>query len=564
MRPGDWLDERLGHRALLRLLLDEPLRGGARWSYVFGSTLVFVLVLQAVTGGLLAAFYAPTATDAWASVAYLQQEVTLGWFIRGLHSTGASAMMILVALHLVQVGVYGAYKRPRELNWWIGLLMMALLFGFALTGYLLPWDEKGYWATQVATSLLGALPAVGPWLRRVLVGGAAYGNLTLTHFYALHVLALPAAMLTLTVVHVALLRKHGITPGWKQTTAELDAATEPFGPSQLFRDFVAMSLVLAILIVAVARSHGVSLEAPADPSATYDARPEWYFLPLYQLLKYFPGRLEVVAAIGAPLIAGGLLFALPLVDRGDVRAPLRRKPFVLAVVSVLVSALALGVASEREDAGNAAFQKFRARARKESERALVLARLGVPAAGGVAVYENDPLNLAHRVYRERCEGCHTYLGAGEKRAPALDGWSSRPWIRAFLTDPENERFYGKTHVRGMKPVKVRGDALDALVEWVYAQGGGSADPALVARGRQVFSDEECADCHADDGTTSGDGVPNLGSRASAGWLRAFLEDPSGPLFFGKKNEMPKLRGKVSGAELDALVHWLRAEREPRP
>lgn len=557
-RLGDWLDERLAHRAFLHVLLDEPVRGGARWAYVFGSTLVFVLVLQAVTGWLLASYYAPSATDAWASVAYLENEVTLGWMIRGLHSAGASAMMILTALHLLQVTVWGAYKRPRELNWWVGLAMMGLLFAFALTGYLLPWDQKGYWATQVATSLIGAAPG-GPWLKRLLVGGAEYGNLTLTHFYALHTLALPAGLFALVGLHVALFRKHGVTASWRRTDAELDAATAPFWPDQLFRDFVAMSIVLALMFAWVWRTHGVGLEAPADPSSSYDARPEWYFLPLYQLLKYFPGRLEVVAALGAPLVAGGLLFALPLVDGGESRHPERRKLFVVAVVSVLVTAIALAAISGREDADNPGYQRFRVRAQKEADRALALARKGVPPSGGVAVYENDPVERSRKLYGERCAGCHVLGGAGERKAPDLDGWSSRAWIRAFLQDPEHERFYGKTKIRGMKPVKVSGAQLDALVEFVWSQGGGGGGAA--EEGRQLFEELSCTDCHETDGKTGeGEGEPNLGGRASAAWIKAFLEDPSAPTFFGKKNDMPKMKGRLDDTDLDALVELLRAER----
>jgi len=180
----DWFDERAGIRALAAGALDEPVPGGARWAYVFGSCLVFLLILQAVTGIVLASFYAPSVTDAWASVAYLNDQLPFGWFVRGLHSAGASAMVAVSIVHLLQVALWGAYKRPRELNWIVGVLLLGLVLAFALTGYLLPWDQKGYWATQVATSLVGAVPLVGHALQTALQGGDAYGNLTLTHFYA--------------------------------------------------------------------------------------------------------------------------------------------------------------------------------------------------------------------------------------------------------------------------------------------------------------------------------------------------------------------------------------------
>jgi ubiquinol-cytochrome c reductase cytochrome b subunit len=435
-----------------------------------------------------------------------------------------------------------------------------LLFAFALTGYLLPWDQKGYWATQVATSLLGAMPAAGPWLKRLVQGGSEYGNLTLTRFYALHTLVLPALMIGGTVVHVALMRRHGVTPGWRK--ADADAAAQPFWPYQLLRDLTAMALVLAVMFALVWRNHGTGLEAPADPGATYDARPEWYFLPLYQLLKYFPGRWEVVAAIGAPLLAGGMLIWVPLADRGPSRDPRQRKRYLAAVLSLLIVAVVLGALAEQQDAGNAGFRRFRAAADQQAARALALARQGVPPAGGTAVYQNDPTHRGRTLFAEKCAGCHVLGGVGERKAPDLDGWSSRGWIAAFLRGPSHERFYGKTKIHGMKPVTVTGRDLEALVEWVWSRGGvEGADVVKMDRGEEVFDEQDCGNCHDVDGTTGyGDGTPNLGGRGSAEWIRAFVADPSGKIFFGKLNEMPKFGSKLSEAELDAVVALLRGER----
>jgi len=564
-RFWDFLDERVGHRALLRAMLDEPVRGGARWAYVFGSCLMFVLVTQAVTGVLLASAYSPSVSAAWASVAYVQREITWGWLVRGLHASGASAMVILCALHLLQVTVWGAYRRPREVNWWIGLLLMLALFAFALTGYLLPWDQRGYWATQVATGLVGATPWLGPWLKALLLGGPEYGNLTLTRFFSLHVIVLPAITATLVIAHVALFRRHGVTPGWRRGDAALDAASQPFWPDQLARDFAAMAVVLAVMLLVVVRGHGAPLEAPADPASAYDARPEWYFLPLYQLLKSFPGRLEWVGALGAPLLAGGLLFLLPLLDRGPTRAPGSRKRFIGAVLLVLLGAAALGMRAELRDRADPGFRRFRARAEREAERALALAAQGVPPAGGVAVYDNDPSQLGRRLYADRCSGCHLYDGQGERKGPDLDGWSSRAWIRDFLRDPEAPRFYGATKVRGMKPVKLAGADLDALVEWIWSQGGeDGSDRALAQRGAELFTESDCDDCHDSGGKGGGNGKPDLGGRASAEWIKAFLSAPQAPRFFDNKNTMTRFAGKLSDGELDALAALLRAERLPPP
>src|SRR2546428_602933 len=149
-----------------------------------------------------------SAAGAWASVAYVQDQMVLGWLVRGLHSAGASAMVVLIVLHMLQVALYGAYKRPREVNWIVGVMLLGLVLGFALTGYLLPWDQKGYWATQVATGIMGSVPGGEP-LRVLLQGGSEYGNLTLTRFYALHVFVLPIGLAVLLGIHLALFRKHG-------------------------------------------------------------------------------------------------------------------------------------------------------------------------------------------------------------------------------------------------------------------------------------------------------------------------------------------------------------------
>ncbi len=562
MSLRDWLDERTGWRALLRGALDEPVPGGARWAYVFGSVLAFLFLVQAATGVVMATCYSPSVTTAWASVAYLQDQMTAGWFVRGLHSAGASAIMIFLGLHMLQVTLWGAYKKPREVNWLVGLLLLGLSFGFALTGYLLPWDQKGYWATQVATSLLGATPLVGRPLQQLVLGGPTYGNLTLTRFYALHVFVLPALTALLIVAHVKLFRRHGVTPSWRLSDEELRKRTAPFWPDQLLRDLVAMAVVLGAMAWWTWKHHGAELEAPADPSSAYDARPEWYFLPLFQLLKYFPGRGEVVAAIGAPLCAGALFLYVVWRDRGDSRDPFARKRFVLPIVALLGGAAWLGVAAVREDARNPTYQKQRERAARDAERTRHLALAGVPPGGGLAVLENDPEWKARRILGERCLGCHVYQGGGEERAPALDGWSSRAWLAGLLREPDAPRYYGKTKVHGMKPVKAEPHEIDALVEYVWQQGGGAADGALAGEGAKLFAAKQCDMCHDVDGATGGD-APNLGGRATADWLRRFLRDPGAPTFFGQKNTMPRFGEKLSPEEIDAVAGLLLREREKR-
>ncbi|HLU67225.1 MAG TPA: cytochrome b N-terminal domain-containing protein [Kofleriaceae bacterium] len=565
-RLGDWLEERTGYRGALRVALDEPVLGGASMAYVFGSVLAFLLLLQMVTGVLLATVYSPSATDAWASVAYIQDQVPLGWFVRGLHSHGASAMVIVAGLHMLQTALYGAYKRPRELNWVVGVLMLGLILAFALTGYLLPWDQTGYWATKVATGIAGTTPAIGEEVQALAQGGNEYGNLTLTRFYALHVLVLPATIGVLFVVHLVLFRRHGVTPHWWLERDALERRARRFWPDQMFRDMVAMAAAFAALVAVNIYTGGAPLDAPADPSTGFDARPEWYFRPLFQALKYFEGTAEHVVALGAPAIVGVLLFALPLIDRGASRCPLRRwKPLAL-LGALAVATGALTVVSLVEDASDPQYQAALGRAEEQARRARTLALMnGVPPAGGPAVFTTEPHHRARTIWAEACAGCHQ--GDALEGPEIGPGYNSRGWIRAFLLDPSGPRFFGPTEMRGMDPVDLRGGDLDAVVELIYAETGAEdADPALIARGRELFSgDGGCDSCHAIDGEEEGGVGPNLGRRGSAEMLAEFIGRPDHPRWFGDDNEMPPFYDPYDRAtrmELAELILSWRAKPIP--
>lgn len=541
-RLGDWLEERTGYRRALQVALDEPVRGGASWAYVFGSVLTFVLLLQAATGVLLALYYSPSSQTAWASVAYIQDQVTLGWLIRGLHSHGASAMVILAGLHMLQVAIYGAYKKPREVNWIVGVLMLGLILAFALTGYLLPWDQKGYWATKVATGILGSTPLVGGWLQRAIQGGNEYGNLTLTRFYAIHVFILPALTFGLVAVHVLLFRKHGVTPKWGKSEAELDARTQPFWPDQLFKDMIAILAVALALFAVTGATKGVPLEAPADPASGYDARPEWYFLPLFQLLKYFHGAMEQVAALGAPLIAVGFLLLLPFLDRSPDRSPARRVPYLAVLFAGFIGSGALVGLAVRDDASDPALAERQKEAHAQARLARTLARTGVPAGGGVRLYDKLT-SPGKKLFDEHCAGCHV---GDERKGPEIGpGYNSRAWIREMLLHPDDPRFFGLVKAvqandkAKMPAVTLAGAELDAVVEWLYAQTGArDVDRAMAARGLKLIEDGTCSDCHHTDGESVDGTAPNLGGRGSRAWLMAFVADAGQRRFFGAMNEMP--------------------------
>jgi quinol-cytochrome oxidoreductase complex cytochrome b subunit len=207
---GDWIDERSGWRLTWSTIFIRRIPK-VNWAYTLGSATLFVLILQVVTGVLLMFYYVPEPTQAYASVEYITYELTMGWLIRGLHHFGSSAMVILTIAHMLRVILYGAYKYPREVTWITGVALLLLVFSFGFTGYLLPWDQRAYWATVVGTQIAEVTPFIGGWLKSVMLGGEQISALTLPRFYAAHVWALPAALLTLVGVHLYLVIRNGIT-----------------------------------------------------------------------------------------------------------------------------------------------------------------------------------------------------------------------------------------------------------------------------------------------------------------------------------------------------------------
>ena len=206
-----WIDERTGIRSSLGYLLDRKIPKGVNWWYTLGFATLFVFILQVVSGSFLAMYYSASPDHAFDSVEYINNEVVFGRVVRGIHHWGASAMVALVFLHMLRVLVMGAYKYPRELTWIIGVVLFLLTLGFGFTGYLLPWDEKAYWATTVGTNMAGTLPMVGDYLLKIIRGGADLGAVTLTRFYAIHVLVLPGAIVMFIALHMYLVVKHGIS-----------------------------------------------------------------------------------------------------------------------------------------------------------------------------------------------------------------------------------------------------------------------------------------------------------------------------------------------------------------
>jgi ubiquinol-cytochrome c reductase cytochrome b subunit len=576
---ANWLDDRTGYRAILHEALEEPIPGGARWRYVFGSALSTTFTIQLVTGLLLMCSYSPSSSTAWGSVFYLNNEMTLGWFLRGIHHFGSQAMIVLLAMHLLQVLVAGAYRSPREVNWWFGMALMFLTLGFSLTGYLLPWDQKGYWATKVATNIMGGAPVLGPYLQKIVVGGADYGNQTLTRFYGLHVGVLPTLFVLCLAAHVALFRRHGLTP-------PRDVHRRPAGkfwPEQLFMDAVASVAVFGVLLYLVLSEGGANLDAPADPSSSdYPARPEWYFLSLFQMLKLFPGKREVIGTIVIPTAIMVVLFLIPLFDRvlpGKL-AHFLACCFVFALVG---GAGYLTNEAWNADAHDKQFQAARAKADEARKRALALAgdpEVRIPPEGSAYVLLRDPLYHGRAVLEQKCLGCHFYedKGMGTQTASNLKDFGSRAWVRGLLDRPKSDTYFGKIpQCDGMaewqKSSKLSPKQLDDVADFVASFATIPADMTPdewlndpkynVANhpGQEPFV-KECGECHVVEGLTEGGtrDAPKLFAWGSPQWIERMIHKPGAPDLYGyleKKDQMPSFADQLTENDFTTVVRFLK-------
>ncbi|MCO6456017.1 MAG: cytochrome b N-terminal domain-containing protein, partial [Pirellulaceae bacterium] len=629
-RFGDWLDHRTGYRDLVHESLYENVPGGARWRYVSGSMLVFAFVTQAVTGIFLWMSYSPGSNNAWESVYYIQNEMAGGWLLRGIHHFMAQAMVVLLPVHLLQVVLDKAYKAPREMNYWMGLVLMLIVLALGLTGYLLPWDQKGYWATKVATNLM-SLPPGGEYVQKLVVGGQDYGHFTLTRFFALHAGVLPALLVIFLAMHIALFRRHGITAESSPRRPD-----QYFWPHQVFKDAVACLALMAVVLLAVLHWNpisvlagkvpihalGAELSAPADPSELYSAaRPEWYFLFLFQLLKKFED--EFIGAIVVPGLVFGYLCLMPLIGRFRIGHWVN----VVVLLGLLGGAVYLTFEAMQEDNYARWYtydpNKFPddAEAKKKYDERFQASRefleaveqghhdydrvrdlvgyYGIPRSGAITLQREDPETQGPRLFARNCASCHPYLdaegqgiAASEVSAPNLYGFGTSAWFMKFLsTDPEqgiaSDHVFGKTaHAEGEMAgfvqdtfgeadddVKAQRDDLIALLvaeadvpaereAIVKAQADGTLE-----RGREALVNFGCTDCHKFHDQGELGSYPDLTGYGGVQWLKEFIANPSGERFYPESNDrMPAfaehpdpLKNQMTDQQLELLARWLRGD-----
>ena len=450
-----WFDRRTGIGSLLHEALDEPIPGGARWAYVFGSVLLFLFISQTITGIFLALYYVPSADRAHTTVAYIVKEVTGGSFLRSLHAYGSSAIVIVVLLHLTQTYLYGAYKGRRELLWISGCVLLALMLGMAFTGYLLPWDQKAYFATTVGTNMATDVPFIGGWLKRFMRGGNEMGTLTVSRFFVAHVFLIPAAVIAFIAAHVYLFRKAGAAGPPTEDAFEPRLPTQRFYPRQVMMDTI-VALVMILMLGSLAHFAPTELGPEANPADTqYVPRPEWYYLPIFQWLKYWRGPYAIIGIIVIPVITAALLICVPFIDRRLERRPWRR-PFAVGIfLLILAGFVGMGFMSVRDDQRDPSIAKQVAKQREDTEHFMREPFEPEPAVGSLTaanVAIADPLAAAgKKIYEsESCDACHGENGTGTNAGPKLVGamaQKSAEELSNLLRHPTAKMIEGE-----MKPV----------------------------------------------------------------------------------------------------------------
>lgn len=479
----NWFEERLGLGKPMIEAAEHPVpENTSSWWYVFGSAATVLLVLQVMTGILLALVYAPSAGHAWSSLEFLDHNVKLGWFLRALHGWGSDFMVAVVLIHMAQVFLFGAYKFPRELTWMIGVCLLLLTLGMAFTGQVLRFDADAYWGLGIGASILSRVPLIGGPLVDIMLGGPIIAGPTLSRFFALHVFIIPGILLVLVGLHLWMVIRLGINdwpmPGrivskstYMRDYQELTHKTGiPFVPDAAWKDAVfAAAIMLAVIACALFFGPFGPTGQP-DPTIIETApKPDFAFLWIYAVLAYLPPSLETPFIFIAPTIAIVAMLLLPLVG-GEGEKHWSRRP--VAVLMVTVIAVVLGV----------------------------FTRLGTytPWSPVMNAWTSDPIPVAYLQDRtplerqgalvfqdKQCRNCHSIGGAGGLRGPALDAVASHMTedqiIRQVLQGGGNMPAYGNA----LNPAETT-----ALVRFLTTLRGNNLPAAIDASRQMVLSNEK--------------------------------------------------------------------------
>ncbi len=598
---AEWFEQRTGLPGWLRWFARRKTPGGLIWCNVWPSAILFTLLVQAITGLVLLAFYSPSAQTAWESVYYIQYEVSGGWLLRGIHHFSAQVLVGLLGLYLLHLVISGRYRPPRELVFWTALLMLAGALGACLTGDLLAWDENSYSATLVRCRFLLLVPGIGDDLFKLAAGGPAFGHLTLTRFLALHVGVFAVALGLLYVLNRWFERRAEAAGGeppccpvctWVGSLFGRRAEPSPdrlpsYWPDQLMYNATGWLAITAIVLLLVFKGAlvgehrgqvpgdylGVELGAPADsdPARFYAAaRPEWSFRALYQLSNMFPGdpipglglSWKIVHIFVLPGLVALVIVVMPLVGRWRFG-----HGFNIAFTLLLVLTLAgLSGASYWHDTISEEYHAAMAEGHARGRRAIELARspLGIPASGALSLLRNDPKTAGPELFAKHCAMCHNLSGPGDlavacetPTAPELFGFASRQWL-AGLLDPEQiagDRYFGNTRFAAGAMVRYVQDeladvpvdhrqaiaaALSAEARLPAQQAADANDAQLIEKGRTLMVEHGCTRCHLPGYGSPEEPVPVLEGYGSLEWIVGIIMDPQHHWFYGQRNDrMPR-------------------------
>jgi ubiquinol-cytochrome c reductase cytochrome b subunit len=440
-----WIDERLRVSKLFASTAGHTVPANAgSWFYVFGSGTLLCFVLQVVTGTCLAFVYVPSADEAYTSLEYLNYQQSLGWYLRALHYWGSNFMVSIMAIHMAQVFLFGAFKYPRELTWISGCILLLLTLGMAFTGQIMRFDQDAYWGLGIGAAIMGRAPVIGPNLVHWILGGPIIAGETLSRFFTFHVFVIPGLLIALVSLHLRLVLTKGINeypvPGQrvrKETYAEdyevlLKKEGVPFYPKAIDKDLIFSGFVMLSILVCAAYFGPKGPEGVPDPTQidTVPA-PDFFFLWIYAALALLPPYMETFLLLTAPVVGIVLLLALPFLSNTGEKSA-RRRP--VAVLGVLFVFLTLGT----------------------------LTQLGTyaPWSPHMEAWSSDPTPVQYVEGRsplelqgalvlqdKQCRNCHSLGGEGGLRGPALDGVATRltrdQLIRQVIQGGGNMPAFGK-------------------------------------------------------------------------------------------------------------------------